>query len=392
MRTTEVMRDARRALDICNACRYCEGFCAVFPAMELRRQFTNADLSYLANLCHNCKGCYYACQYARPHPFGVNVPKTFAELRNESYAAYAWPRPLTALFRRNGLVVSLATALGIAAVLILANLFVPQTALYGARTGTGAFYAVIPWGVLVALSAAAFAFAIAALVMGGMSFWRDTETGSLGDGRTVGAALRDILTLRYLGGEGHGCNDLGERFTQARRHLHHCMFYGFLLCFASTCTATFYADVLGQDAPYGIFSLPVLLGTFGGVLLCVGTVGLIWAKIVSDPAPAAPSLLGPDFALLFLLLLAALTGLLLLAFRATAAMGPLLAIHFGVILAFFLLLPYSKFVHGIYRSLALLRWAKERDQDAAVPSRPEQRAPESENLRVALTAAPGNRA
>jgi len=117
-----------------------------------------------------------------------------------------------------------------------------------------------------------------------------------------------------------------------------------------------------------------------------------YPEIAGDPGPIAPNLMGPDFALLFLLLLAGLTGLLLLAFRATGAMGPLLAIHFGVILALFLLLPYSKFVHGIYRSLALLRWAKERDQDAAVPSRPEQRAPESENLRVALNTGPGNRA
>jgi citrate/tricarballylate utilization protein len=116
------------------------------------------------------------------------------------------------------------------------------------------------------------------------------------------------------------------------------------------------------------------------------------SEIAGYPGPIAPNLIGPDFALLFLLLLAGLTGLPLLAFRATGAMGPLLAIHFGVILALFLLLPYSKFVHGIYRSLALLRWAKERDQDAAVPSRPEQRAPESENLRVALNTGPGNRA
>src|SRR5690348_11416227 len=59
MQTSEVMQDARRAMEICNACRYCEGFCAVFPAMELRRDFSNGDLTYLANLCHNCRGCYY---------------------------------------------------------------------------------------------------------------------------------------------------------------------------------------------------------------------------------------------------------------------------------------------------------------------------------------------
>jgi citrate/tricarballylate utilization protein len=228
--------------------------------------------------------------------------------------------------------------------------------------------------------------------MGGVNFWRDTESGSIGNGKTVGAAVRDILTLRYLGGQGHGCNDLGERFSQTRRYLHHCMFYGFLLCFAATCTATLYADILGHDAPYAFFTLPVLLGTVGGVLLTVGTAGLIWAKIAGDPAPTAPDLMGPDFALLCLLLLSAVSGLLLLAFRATGAMGPLLAIHFGLVLALFVLLPYCKFVHGIYRSLALLRWAKERDADAAVPSRPEQRGPDSENLRVALNTGSGNRA
>src|ERR1700736_3722847 len=81
MQTTEVVQDARRAMEICNACRYCEGFCAVFPAMELRREFSNGDLSYLANLCHNCRACYYSCQYAPPHEFGLNLPRTLAELR-----------------------------------------------------------------------------------------------------------------------------------------------------------------------------------------------------------------------------------------------------------------------------------------------------------------------
>ena len=61
---TLAIATARRAMEVCNACRYCEGFCAVFPAMELRREFTHGDLTYLANLCHSCRGCYYACQYA----------------------------------------------------------------------------------------------------------------------------------------------------------------------------------------------------------------------------------------------------------------------------------------------------------------------------------------
>ena len=41
-------------------------------------------------------------------------------------------------------------------------------------------------------------------------------------------------------------------------------------------------------------------------------------------------------------------------------MGVLLAVHLGVIIAFFLTMPYSKFVHGLYRYLALVRYAREK--------------------------------
>ena len=39
--------EGERIMTICNACRYCEGYCAVFPAMEKRTQFGPADLGYL---------------------------------------------------------------------------------------------------------------------------------------------------------------------------------------------------------------------------------------------------------------------------------------------------------------------------------------------------------
>ena len=106
MRVTEALQDAGRAMQVCNACRYCEGFCAVFPAMERRREFADTDLTYLANLCHNCRACFYACQYAPPHEFGVNLPRTLAELRAETWEEYAWPGFLARLFRRNGTVVA----------------------------------------------------------------------------------------------------------------------------------------------------------------------------------------------------------------------------------------------------------------------------------------------
>mgnify|MGYP002852588897 CR=1 FL=1 len=81
MPATETLKEAKRVMQICNACRYCEGYCAVFPAMNKRLTFSDGDVTYLANLCHGCQGCYYACQYAPPHEFAVNIPQTFARLR-----------------------------------------------------------------------------------------------------------------------------------------------------------------------------------------------------------------------------------------------------------------------------------------------------------------------
>lgn len=350
-------------MQICNSCRYCEGYCAVFPAMELRRTFSDADLGYLANLCHNCRGCYYSCQYAPPHEFGVNLPKVFSELRAETYEDHAWPRPLARLFHRNGVVVSLITALSLAAVMILAMVLQDNAVLFGTNSGPGSFYAVIPHGVMVALGSLTFGYAIIALAVGFWRFWKASggTAGELTNWPALRRAFGDIATLRNLGGgaEKDGCTYPDGAFSNARRYLHHFMFYGFLLAFAATSVATIYDYVFGWVAPYSYTSLPVILGTLGGIGLLIGPAGLLWLKMLADPAPGVKRLLGMDVAFLALLFFTSLTGLALMVFRDTSAMGVLLAIHLGFVLALFLVLPYSKFVHGIYRSAALLRAALE---------------------------------
>ena len=52
-RLEQLVAEAQRVLAICNACRYCEGYCAVFPAMAARREFEKADLTHLANPAGN---------------------------------------------------------------------------------------------------------------------------------------------------------------------------------------------------------------------------------------------------------------------------------------------------------------------------------------------------
>jgi citrate/tricarballylate utilization protein len=177
---------------------------------------------------------------------------------------------------------------------------------------------------------------------------------------TTGSALGDALTLKYLDGGGEGCTYPDETPSFARRRFHHLTFYGFLLCFAATCTATIYHYVFGWKAPYPFWSLPVLLGTLGGIGLLIGPAGLLWLRRRRDPELADPAQRGMEAGFLALLFLTSLTGLGLLAFRESRAMGMLLVAHLGVVLALFVTMPYGKFVHALYRFAALVRFHLER--------------------------------
>ncbi len=363
MHATNALAEADRIMTVCNSCRYCEGLCAVFPAMEMRRTFPDGDLDYLANLCHGCGACYYDCQFSPPHEFNVDAPRTLAEVRAQSYARYAWPAAFSSLFARNGCAISIAAAIGI--LLFLAGFgLLESDSFLTAHTGAGAFYALMPHAAMVFVFGLAFLYALASLGAGLAKFWR----ASGGVGRTFATlrfllqAARDAGRLRYLDGGGAGCVNENERPGDRRALFHHFTFYGFLLCFAATCVATLYHYVLGREAPYAWYSLPVLLGTAGGLGLLIGPAGLFAAKLHRDPALREPESRSMDLAFIAMLFLTGASGLALLLFRATAAMGPLLAIHLGIVLALFLTMPYGKFVHGIYRFAALVHYARERVQ------------------------------
>ncbi len=349
--------EVSRVMQICNACRYCEGFCAVFPAMTRRLEFGKADVNYLANLCHNCGSCLYSCQYAPPHEFAVDVPRAMAKVRVRTYAEYAWPAALGALYQRNGLTLALATAAGLALFLVLA---VAMTGSLLHKPLAGDFYAVFPHNLLVWMFAPIFLFAVLALALGVRKFWQDVAPGAV-SGAAVTEATSNVLRLKYLdGGHGQGCNEADDAFTLWRRRFHHFTFYGFMLCFAATCVATLYHYLLGWHAPYALTSLPVLLGTAGGIGLLIGPAGLLWLNLQRNAERGDSAQQPMDRGFIALLLLTSVTGLALLAWRDTGAMALLLALHLGAVMAFFLTMPYGKFAHGVFRGAALLKWSIER--------------------------------
>lgn len=354
---TQNESEAQRILQICNACRYCEGFCAVFPAMTKRLEFAKADINYLANLCHNCGSCLHACQYADPHEFDVNVPRTLAQVRLDTYTEFAWPKPLGNLYKRNGLLVSLATAAGVSLFLIMV---VAMTGNLIHEPMAGNFYGIFPHNLLVVMFGLVFLFAMLALGIGTLRFARQISTGTA----TMATATQtghDVLTMKYLdGGHGKGCNNKDDAFTLWRRRFHHFTFYGFMLCFAATSVGTIYHYVFGWIAPYDYLSLPVILGTLGGIGLIIGPIGLLSLNLQRDPNHGDQKQKPMDLGFIVLLFLISLTGLLLMILRDTSYMGIWLAIHLGTVMALFITMPYGKFAHGFYRTASLLKWASER--------------------------------
>ena len=355
--------EVQRQMTVCNACRYCEGFCAVFPAMTRRLEFSQADIHYLANLCHNCGACLHACQYAAPHEFAINVPKAMAKVRLDTYAEYAWPQAMGTLYRRNGLTLALASGAGLALFLCLTLMMMGN--LFTAMPG-GNFYGIFPHNTLALMFGAVFGFAVLALAIGVRRFWRNVSPVEASREQTTSAALEasaNVATLKYLdGGHGEGCNNADDRFTLWRRRFHHFTFYGFMLCFAATGVATLYHFLLGWSAPYPVLSVPVMLGIVGGFGLLVGPAGLLWLNLRRNAEHGDEQQKPMDRGFIALLFLVSASGLALLAFRESMALGLLLAIHLGLVMAFFLTMPFSKFAHGIFRSAALLKYSIEKRQ------------------------------
>jgi citrate/tricarballylate utilization protein len=356
----DIFEEANRQLIICNACRYCEGFCPVFRAIEMRREFGKGDVFYLSNLCHDCRACYYACMYTPPHEFAVNIPKILAEARVASYEHWSWPAFLARSFRESRVGMLLAGFVA-AFVAVLCLYFIPFDRLFAAQTGPGAFYRIIPYLAMVMPAVALVVYGFVIWMRGSFRFWSETQRAATRPAglKTTVAGLADAAMLRYLKGGGPGCTYPGERPSESRRVYHALVFWGFLFDFVSTILAFIYQDVFDRLPPYPLTSGPVVFGTLGGIALVFGVAGLIGLKFKSDRAPAGAGAYGLDYTFLVVVGLTPLTGLLTLTLRETAALGSLLIAHLAMVAALFLTAPYGKFVHALYRSLALLKYRAE---------------------------------
>lgn len=351
------IEEANRQLTVCNACRYCESYCPVFPALERHTSLTAANVVSLANLCHDCQACYQACMYVPPHEFGINLPTALSAVREETYARFAWPTRVARWFQPHRWI---PLALAFLALILIGGA-VTLTGRWGgtfvANGSPGAFYRVIPFfGMLIpALAGGAFIFAV--LAGGFLTFWNASgrKLHDLLDFAAWSTAMVQALRLIHMRGGGEECYYPDQfRTSAARRILHSCVVWGFASALLSTTLAAIWQDILHQTPPYPPWSAPVLFGILGGVGLIVGTTGLIFLKLQTTSDPATTTMRSMDFAFLVTLDAASISGMLTLILRDSALLGVSLDIHIACLFALYATAPYGKFVHSVYRFAAIL--------------------------------------
>jgi citrate/tricarballylate utilization protein len=351
------LADAQRQLEICNACRYCEGLCGVFPALERRTAFSEGDVSFLAHLCHDCQTCYNVCPYTPPHEFAINIPRLMSEVRDETYKHYSSPPVFGSFLSAYGARLAVILVLSLVVALAASYVWAGIEGLTSAHVGPGAFYKVMPWLWMFVPATALTVIGLGLVTVGVVRYWRDLGTSEVqaGVGRSLLGAVRDALTLRYMDGGGPGCDYPVDAPSPWRKRHHALVFWGFVAAFISTTLAFVNQEILGVLPPYPYISAPVIFGTVGGVMMIVGGIGLLELKRRADRELTDATMVIRDYSFLAALLIINVTGLVLLAFRETPMMGLLLNLHLASFLAFFITAPYGKIVHAVYRTAALLR-------------------------------------
>jgi len=310
-------------------------------------------------LCHQCGDCSARC------PRGARPGDVLAAVREQAVRHYAVPRFLT------------SWASGAATLPLV--LLLPVVLLAGALLARGPLERILPFGeehgfyaeffphwLLIGFFGLFTGLAFLAAVVGVVRFWRamrdaDAAEGgyapAVGLGASVWRTLRSVVTHERFG----HC-----QAQRPRRLAHLAAFYGFLALYVVTIWAVLdlyvnpYVFGLASRYPFGLLHPMKVVANVGGVLLVVGSV-----KAIADRrrrAPGTPASTGFDWVFVWLLLTVGVTGFATEVLRFTATPATAVATvayavylaHLVVVFQLLVYLPYSKFAHVLYRTVAMV--------------------------------------
>ena len=320
-------------------------------------------------LCHQCNDCSQRC------PRGARPGDVLAAVRQKAIEHYAFPSVMGKWV--NSLKAAPIMLVLIPALLIAGALAVrgPIEAAVGYVDPHGhEFYSnFFPHWLLIVFYSGLTLLTFGGLIVGLFRFWggmkaNDAALGkngpSLGFVPSAIKAVTAVLTHARFG----KCEDQAARKTN-----HFLAFYGFLALFIVTSWAVidlYVMPLLGVEAlyPFGLLHPMKILANVGGILLIIGATRAILTRLKA-PEDGKHQSTSFDWVFVWLLLAVGVTGYAVEIFRfvaegaagaeayASGLAAPAYGVYFVHLVAVFGLLvylPYSKFAHIWYRTVAMI--------------------------------------
>ncbi len=351
-------------LSVCYQCGTCSAVCPIstadnpFPRKEMVWVQWGLRDRALANssiwMCHQCGTCNAYC------PRDAKPANVMAALRDYSITHYAVPAFMGKALSRPG---SLPLLFAIPAIIFLALLGWLGN-LASLPAGRIVFSKFMPIIHIEVLFVAAIALSMVGAAAGGFRYWRamSRSSGMASNGRRPGTHLFPTLLdiLRHRKFRECGEEPAGSRETY-KGHLHKAhlaVFYGFLGLVVTTTAVGIGIYAFGYLTPWPFWHPVKILGNVSGVAVIAALAVFLWRRIV-DQRKAGKSTYS-DWLFLAILLLTTLTGFLsqwlrLADLRALAY--PTYFVHLVFIFFLLVYIPYSKFAHLVYRTVAMLHAA-----------------------------------
>ncbi len=348
-------------LSFCYQCGTCTAVCPIstadnpFPRKEMvwvqwglkDRALGNASIW----MCHQCGVCNSYC------PRDAKPANVMAALRDYSITHYAVPPFMGKALAEPKY---LPLLFGIPALIFVAILgwLGNLAALPG---GQIVFSKFMPILAIELVFSVAIGLAMVGAAMGGLRYWRAMRAASPASGNGhnpkahLAATLLDILRHRKFS----ACTEApaGTRKTY-KDHLHKthlAVFWGFMGLVVTTASVGIGIYGFGYLTPWPFWHPVKILGNVSGAAVIVALAIFLWRRIV-DARNAGKSTYS-DWLFLAILLATTLTGFLCQILRLAdmpRLAYPMYFIHLVFIFFLLVYIPYSKFAHLVYRTVAML--------------------------------------
>jgi quinone-modifying oxidoreductase subunit QmoC len=309
-------------------------------------------------LCHQCNDCSVQC------PRGANPGDVLKAIRKMNIQENSWPSFLGKLVGEPSMAV---LALGIPVVVVLLLIYIGGWGFPAGPVKYGAHHlspkdGFIYLPALQVIFTAALLFAAVSIVLSLKNYWSRLESVSPNaSGKpfvpSLIEALKEILPHTTF----KECEANNIRYAA-----HLMAFWGMIGLFVTTAIVAFNVDILGLKPPSmnGPGTIPIkILGNVSAIAFVLGLAIMLVRRLTAPDQTGNSAYF--DWLFLFVIFGTGLTGLLTELVRwGGSAPGAytLYTLHLMFVLALLLYLPFSKFAHLGYRTVAIA-WSKSTGRD-----------------------------